>query len=400
MVVESSIDHPNADRLSIVKLKGYDYKIVSGKLEDGSHRYKRNDWVVYVQADSIVPEWLLKHGYWDEAKGTGFLSGKLGNRVKPIKLRGVTSEGIMFGAPIISNVDYFEMDCLVHKGLNPTGDMTNETSTICRCIGEDVSEFLGITKYEPVIPANMAGDLLYIGQEKIPHYDIENAKKWPGVLDSTNSEIFLTEKLHGTFCGIGYLPDFEHPELFKLPDVDGSFVVFSKGLGSKGLVFKNNLSNKHNLYVRAVTENKLFEKLLSLIMEVSIFTEAPKRKDEKFYVFGEIFGKGVQDLHYGLEKPAFRAFDVRFDNDYLNAGEKYDYLDNADFETVPVLAQVSSEAEILPYIDGKSSLGGNIREGVVATPYREGHYNELGRIILKYVSDDYLNRKGETTEYQ
>jgi RNA ligase (TIGR02306 family) len=391
MSVESSTDHPNADRLSIVKLKGYDYKIVSGKLEDGSHRYKRNDWVIYVQADSIVPEWLLKHGYWDEAKGTGFLSGKLGNRVKPVKLRGITSEGIMFGAPIISDIDFFEMDCLVNcENKDPR----------CYQLGDDVSDLLGVTKYEPVIPANMAGDLLYVGQEKIPHYDIENAKKWPGVLDSTNSEIFLTEKLHGTFCGIGYLPDFEHPELFKLPDVDGTFIIFSKGLGSKGLVFKNNLANKHNLYVRAALENKLFEKLLSLITEVSIFWEAPARKDEKFYVFGEIFGKGVQDLHYGLEQPAFRAFDVRIDSQYLDAHDKYDYLENAGFEIVPVLAQVSSEEEILPFIDGKSSLGGNIREGVVAIPYREGHHDQLGRIILKYVSDDYLNRRGETTEYQ
>jgi RNA ligase (TIGR02306 family) len=392
MAVESSTDHPNADRLSIVKLKGYDYKIVSAKLEDGSHRYKKNDWVIYVQSDSIVPEYLLRQGFWDDNKGMGILSGKHGDRVKPIKLRGITSEGIMFGHPTIRNVDYFEMDCIVQ----------NETDTDCFCLGDDVSEFLGITKYEPVLPANMAGDLLYIGQDKIGHYDIENAKKFPGVLNGTGRSIFLTEKLHGTFCGIGFVQGFKHPELFTLPDFDGSFIVFSKGLGAKGLVFKHNQGNiRNNLYVRTVMENKLFEKLAYLITEISMYSENIER-EKKYYVFGEIFGKGVQDLHYGLEKPEFRAFDVKFGGEYVFALGKYEFLENANFQTVPVIAVVEKEDEILPYIDGRTSLGegSNIREGLVATPSHEGSHPELGRIILKYVSEDYLNRKGETTEYQ
>jgi hypothetical protein len=42
--VSSVEDHPNADRLSLVRLEGLGYLCVSGKLEDGSPRYKAGDW--------------------------------------------------------------------------------------------------------------------------------------------------------------------------------------------------------------------------------------------------------------------------------------------------------------------------------------------------------------------
>lgn len=379
MAVESVSDHPNADRLSIVKLKGYDYKIVSAKLDDGSNRYRPHDWVIYVQADSIVPEYLLRKGFWNEEKNIGILSGKLGNRVKPIKLRGITSEGIMFP---VSDVDDFEDDCLI--------EVEDTSKKYCAMLGEDVSEILGITKYEPVIPANMAGDLAYIGTHKIVGYDIENSKKFPGVLNETGNVIYLTEKLHGTFCAIGWLPE-ENEDLFRLPGVDGSFVIYSKGLGAKGLVFKDTENNRvSNLYVRTAIELGLFEKLV----------DARKLFDGPIFIFGEIFGKGVQDLHYGLDKPTFRAFEFYMKGYFANADAKYALLKVHGFETVPVLATVSNEDEILPYIDGKSTFGGNIREGVVAVPAKEHHHDLLGRVILKYVSEDYLNRKGETTEFQ
>lgn len=38
--------HPDADRLSIVKVLGF--TCISAKLEDGSHRYKEGDLVAYI----------------------------------------------------------------------------------------------------------------------------------------------------------------------------------------------------------------------------------------------------------------------------------------------------------------------------------------------------------------
>ena len=51
--IDDIYDHPNADRLSLVKIR--DYVCISAKLDDGSHRYKKDHLVVYVPEDSIVP---------------------------------------------------------------------------------------------------------------------------------------------------------------------------------------------------------------------------------------------------------------------------------------------------------------------------------------------------------
>lgn len=92
--VERVEHHPDADRLSLIYFK--DYVTVSGKLEDGSHRYNVGDLVVYVPEAAVVPEYLLKQGFWNEKEDKGMLAGTKGNRVKAIRLRGILSQGIMF----------------------------------------------------------------------------------------------------------------------------------------------------------------------------------------------------------------------------------------------------------------------------------------------------------------
>lgn len=371
--VEQVNDHPNADRLSIIKVEGYDYSIVSAKLDDGAHRYVPGNPVIYCQSDSIIPEYLLRRGFWNEEQNKGILAGTHGNRVKPIKLRGITSEGILFAV----NPSFFVEDEYL---------VTGETESRYFKFGDDVSEFLGITKYEPEIPASMAGDVTYVGAHNTINYDIENSKKYPGVLDATGLKLYLTEKLHGTFCGVGYIPILQNDECF------GKFIIFSKGLGSKGLVFKDTPDNRQkNVYVRTVLENKIFEKLTNI---------SPESKP--VFVLGEIYGKGIQDLTYSTDKPQFRAFDVHIglqnSGTWVDATFKYQLLESAGFETVPVLAVVDHESDIRQFVDGKSDLGGNIREGVVAVPEVERRNEKLGRVILKYISEDYLNRKN-ATEY-
>lgn len=96
--VASVEDHPNADRLSIVRLEGLGYTAISGKLNDGNPRYKAGDLVVYIPSQSVLPTWLLKDmEFWNEETGKGTLAGSDGNRVKPLRLRGIFSEGLILG---------------------------------------------------------------------------------------------------------------------------------------------------------------------------------------------------------------------------------------------------------------------------------------------------------------
>ena len=130
-----------------------------------------------------------------------------------------------------------------------------------------------------------------------------------------------------------------------------------------------------------------------------------------FYILGEIFGKGVQDLHYGLNKPSFRIFDVYVGQPeqgrYLSQNELIDFANDEEVMTplVPVLYVGDYSKEIVDhYTNGTECVSGDlntnqIREGIVIKPALERRDEELGRVILKSVSEDYLLRKGNVTEY-
>lgn len=92
-ISEPVVDHPNADKLSLIKIGGY--TCISAKLEDGSHRYKQGDLVVYVPEGAVVPEYILRQGFWNEKDNKGMLAGSKGDRVKAKKLRDIFSQGIL-----------------------------------------------------------------------------------------------------------------------------------------------------------------------------------------------------------------------------------------------------------------------------------------------------------------
>ena len=77
-------DHPNADRLDVVKCG--EYTAISGKDD-----YKTGYLAVFIPSGAIVSDEIL-----EEIGLTGKLAGKQKNRVKPSKLRGILSEGILY----------------------------------------------------------------------------------------------------------------------------------------------------------------------------------------------------------------------------------------------------------------------------------------------------------------
>lgn len=91
--VEAVIDHPDANRLSLNLVKGN--VVISNKNEDGTHRYKTGEKVLFVPVGIVVPEVILRDGYWDEENNRGGLGGENYDVVTPIKLRGITSCGLI-----------------------------------------------------------------------------------------------------------------------------------------------------------------------------------------------------------------------------------------------------------------------------------------------------------------
>jgi RNA ligase (TIGR02306 family) len=354
--------HPNADKLELAAVG--DYRAVVGK-----GLYKTGDLGVYVQEGSLVPKWLCEKYDWK-------LAGPDANRVKAIKLRGILSQGIV--VPLTSPIGGYGYSLLARK--------EGDEAILCK-EGDDVAEQLGIVKYEPPIPVHMAGEVFNAHGYTL-NYDIENIKKYPDILQE-GEEVVMTEKLHGTWTCLGW-----HP-------VPG-YVITSKGLSGQGLAFKLNEANKDNLYLRSLasTASDDGEDIID-----RYFGDSNARTDG-FYILGETFGKGVQDLHYGTTKPEFRVFDIYIGEPgqgrYLNFDELHDMCKELNVNMVPVLYRGPfSKEKLNEMTNGKETLSGkeaNIREGIVVKPVVERRHPDIGRVQLKSVSEAYLLRKGDVSE--
>lgn len=389
--VLSVVDHPDADRLSLVSVRGY--TCVSAKLDDGSHRYKAGDRVVYVPEGAVVPEWLLKKGFWNEKEGKGFLAGSKGDRVKAIRLRGILSQGILFSVDPFDGYDPEKHFCLVpyllDKNLEERGyDVNRHVFPFGVKIGDDVAEMLGITKYEPAIPMSMDGEVTVLGIENVFRFDINDIKKYPDIL--RGHEVAVEEKLHGTCTIFGYIPWLDNPDL-----TDGKFFVSSKNMFAKGLNIKDTEKNRNeNVYMKAFYDFDVKRKL----EELSGVTGAA------VYVLGELYGPGIQDLHYSEEKPNFRAFGMAVKykgrlHEWVDVYPRREYLIRAGFDLTPLLYLGQYDTEVISELtSGKSTLDeSTVREGVVVTPLELFEDRWLGRHpVVKSVSPDYLLRKGGT----
>jgi len=364
-------EHPNADVIELAKVGDYRSIVRKGQ-------FKTGDLGVYIPEAAILPDWMIERLGLE-----GKLAGKDKNRVKAVKLRGILSQGLIY--PVETREDCIDMD---------TGDISNihcvthSEGGFGRSveIGDDVTEWLRITKYEPPIPTQMAGEVFNAFGMTLK-YDIENLKKYPDILID-GEDVTLTEKIHGTWCCMGFHPDSDIP------------IITSKGLSGQGLAFKFNEANAKNLYIRAYDATKntdgwsVLDRLRTLI---GLF-------EEPVYILGEIFGEGVQDLTYGGQPLQFRVFDIFLGDPsnglYYTQPEVHYMCEQLGLEAVPMLYAGPYSREIVEkYTDGKETASGteaHMREGVVIRPFPERKHDEIGRVILKSVSEKYLLRKNGT----
>lgn len=344
-----------ATSIEVATVFGYQSVVKRGQ-------YHAGDYAVYIPEASIVPDHLI-----EELGLTGKLAGPNKNRVKAIRLLSVLSQGLLLP--------------------------TENTS-----LGEDLAEQLGIIKFTPIVPSHMGGEMLSIYGHTVS-YDIENILRYPDILVE-GEEVYYVEKAHGTNCCIAYDPRLESDELLSLHtmhgDLHGRAFAYSKGLGDKGFVFKNVSTNSYNIYHKALLDN-----------QQSVSKLAEKYPNHPVHIFGEIFGPGVQDLSYGLPDKTFKVFDIYIgvpgQGKFLNANEKYDLIHSVGFASLPILYKGPFMTNDVPqYRDGLDNINGvHMREGIVITPAIERRNNEIGRVILKSVSPEYLARKNKNaTEYQ
>lgn len=353
-----------ADKIEAVKIGDYNCVVAKGE-------YKPGDLVAYIPEQAVVPEDILV-----EMGLKGRLAGQQKNRVKAIKLRGVLSQGLIYSLGAIT------------ERLTPVYGSDIEFYE-----GSDFAEALGITKYEPPMPAHFKGQLSRPrGNYSLLKYDIENIKGYKNVLQD-GEEVQITEKIHGTLMQAVYWPE------------EGQFAVASKGLGARGFIIEDTDANQGNVYIRAARLHNVEAKIKNVAHVLHAMGFGNKFK--ALFVVGEVFGSGVQDLGYGHNELGLRVFDIYVGEpgtgQYLDAQLMRNVAELVGFECVPLLYQGPYSREVLDgFTTGMETVSGkkfNIREGVVVKPVEEREDPKLGRVILKSVSEAYLLRKGEVTEY-
>lgn len=236
-------------------------------------------------------------------------------------------------------------------------------------VGEHVAEHYGATKYMPPLRPS-AGDAETQHPLFEAYTNIENLRNFPDILQE-GEEVIVTEKIHGTNCRIGI--------------IEGEVMAGSHAVRRKKPADDALASNTY-----------WFPWSLP---EVSSMLESLSVEHKQVILYGEVFGSPVQSLDYGVKGAlAFRAFDLLIDGSYVDPARFFGLCEDYGVEVVPLLADSTTQFSvetIKALSTGSTTINGatHIREGVVVKPLHERRDEKIGRVILKYLNDDYLLSK-------
>lgn len=355
--------HPNADRLDLVFVRGW--QVVARK---GGH--KPGDLCVYIPIDSVLP-----HDLEEELFPVGSKITLTKSRVKTIKIRGAISQGMIL----------------------PTRDAAVTSRIEDPIEGLDVTGMLGITHYEPPVresPQHTGGGTIakrkntfFKEYSKMGHF-----KNYPDLF-ADGEQVIVTEKIHGTNFRAGWVPCVADTWWKKVKAFFGYLPEWEFLYGSHRVQYTPTKQfsgyYKTNVYKEAVEKYGLESRI-------------PKG----FVVYGEIYGSGIQKGYdYGLPEGERRLalFDVLVTT---TSGEQR-WLDWAGVEamseashvpTVPVIYDGEWEARLVPAWESGPSVVGHShaslkwsqehREGIVVKPRIE-QQTWVGRKMLRSINPEY-----------
>jgi RNA ligase (TIGR02306 family) len=324
--------HPMADTLGMVAIGGYTCVIKLGSFSEG-------DLAVYIEPDYVVPENRDDFAFLGEHR-----------RIKARKFRGVYSHGLLIAAE---------------------PDMRE---------GDDVMERLGIIRYEPVLEGD-ADEVPHPSLSGLSAYDVENWRSRSKNEESTlrrewrdlfvpGEEVIVTEKLHGEsgrFCWR-----------------EGRMWISSKN--------RWKLLDSATSWARALRDNPWITSWC--------------REHEDSVLFGEVHGH-VKGFDYGVPKGkiGFRAFDRKILGVWQDARDFFEGTGGGPVRedhgqphsdgllTVPLIYRGKYDHALMETLaEGDSLIGKHMREGIVIKPAVERIDPEIGRVMLKLVSNRYLEK--------
>lgn len=387
--IKEVIDHPNADRLDIVKIQ--EWQCVSTK-----GTFKAGDKCVYFTIDSILPMEVESKIFGADAKVRLKKA-----RVRTIKLRGAISQGLAA----------------------PASDFNLDDMPLCK----DVTKKLGIGKY---VPTPKKDSVLYTGGKRHADHNNPNFKrmrkpvhfKKVGAFDEP---VVITEKIHGTsflaswtkrptetlFERINARLFGEYQFCYRSMNVQlqGDDSLFGNVCRKIGLVGTVDL---RGTIVQKITQSLKIndEKLVIGIQRTKMSDTLYGRMCEKYdlknkLMFGhaisaEIYGSGIQaNYSYGCKEGEQKivAFGFRIEGKELPPMDAHSKLKHVSIPVVPVLYVGEFPDDLTPYTTGRSVLdkGTKVREGCVVNTV-SGEKGWHGSALVKDINPKYLLDKDNT----
>lgn len=321
-----------ADAILLAKVLGWELVVKKTEFQVG-------DKAVYFEIDSVLPvaQWN-DHLRKEPTKPL---------RIKTIRLRGQLSQGLAMPLSILPEGQYE--------------------------VGQDVTELVGVEKYEPVVPAHLSG----MAKGNFPAFlhktDEPRLQSSPNVLQEAidkNLVLVGTLKMDGTS--------------FTAYRRDSDFGVCSRNLDLK--------ETEDNAHWKMARKLKLEEILRS--------------ESRDLCVQGEMVGPGIQANRLGFKEVELHLFNL-YDIDtgkYFSHNELIEFAAKHNLKVVPTVDLLFTSAgnssitveNLLKFAGGLNYSNGTPAEGIVWRPTVETHSDVLkGRMSFKTISNRYLEKYKE-----
>jgi RNA ligase (TIGR02306 family) len=334
---------PNADAIVRARVRGWD--VVTLKDE-----FRVGDPVVYFEVDSMLDvsdprfEFLVKHGVRTDPQ-----TDRSGHVLRTVKLRGQRSQGLALPLHSFPEID---------QSATP---------------GTDVTDLLGIIKWDPPLPPELAG----VARGSLPHWtpttDEERVQNLGDIFAAGDlAQWVATEKLDGTSCTFYFDPSVEH--------------VFSACSRGRDLLRTDDS-----------TQYRLADELG---MRALLEALSARHDGSRVAVQGEIYGFGLQGNRLKLRDQRFSVFNFLVDGNQIpRQGWPAEVL----AMSVPVYTDLSFPSSLDQALTDVDSLRSLVNpqqraEGVV---WRTTDVNDVvmpdGRLLkgsFKVVSNGYLLKVG------
>lgn len=328
-----------ADKIELIMVDGW--QLVTQK----SNNFAPGDLVVYFEIDSFLPikpefEFLRKGCYKNTSNlGEGF-------RIKTIKLRGQVSQGLALPiAELMKDYQYW-------IGVDKANGWENSGISVRHREGEDLTEFLGVKKYEAPIPAQLAGKI---------------KGNFPGFICKTDSERFqnLIEDIKN---------DYFNEEFEITQKLDGSSMTVYSYEDKSGVCSRNLdiIEDETNSFWIVANRDRLLDatRYLESVYGTGIAIQ------------GELIGPGVQKNREGQNKLEFYLFNIWnvFSQKYFshkdriialslinnNLGIKINHVPILGIKSIKEVVSADNLVyDFLSFAEGKTLDGLKQREGVV-----------------------------------